>query len=143
MLNPLTVTIWGSRYKVCAKWRRYPGARLERYLQNGAVIRMPGFFCLEIEEIYFFSYDIFGFAINRIYKKTIQYVYLGFSVGVKVVEKLFFVGENQKTLRVIVGKNCAMPSMAAKEPFRDVLLNLVGINFRISGISIDPGNSRR
>ena len=26
-----------------AKWRHYLGARLERYLQNGAVIRMPGF----------------------------------------------------------------------------------------------------
>ena len=37
-----------------------------------------------------------------------------------------------------------MPSIAAafeqqKEVFRDVLLDLVGINFRICGISIDPG----
>ena len=39
----------------------------------------------------FVSYDIYGFAINRIYtKKTLQCLYLGFSVGVKVVEKLFF-----------------------------------------------------
>ena len=37
-----------------------------------------------------------------------------------------------------------MPSIAAsfvaeKEVFRDVLLDLVGIEFRICGISIDPG----
>ena len=48
-----------------------------------------------IKKKFFFSYDIYGYAINRIYKKTLQYVYLGFSVGVKVVKKLFFVGENK------------------------------------------------
>ena len=54
----LTAAIRGSGYKFCVKWRSYPGARLQRYLQNGAVIlgarlqrylqngaviRMPGF----------------------------------------------------------------------------------------------------
>ena len=37
-LNPLTAAIRGSGYKLFVKWRHYPGARLERYLQNGAVI---------------------------------------------------------------------------------------------------------
>ena len=41
--NPLTVAIRGSGYKLFAKWRRYPRSRLDRYLQNGAVIRMAGF----------------------------------------------------------------------------------------------------
>ena len=41
-----------------------------------------------------------------------------------------------------------MPSIAAsfvaaKEVFRDALLDLVGINLRICGISIDPDNRRR
>ena len=45
-------------------------------------------------------------------------------------------------------KRCAMPSIvasyvAAKRNFRDALLDLVGINLRICGISIDPGNRRR
>ena len=80
-----------------AKWRRYPAARLERYLQHGAVIRMVGFthrLCLKMKKKTIFSYNIYGFAINRIYKK-LQYVYLGFSVVVKVVEKLFFECENK------------------------------------------------
>ena len=42
-----------------------------------------------------YSYDIYGFAISIIYKKTLQYVYLGFSVGVKLVEKLFCECENK------------------------------------------------
>ena len=42
-------------------------------------------------------------------------------------------------------KQCAMPSIAAsfvraKRNFQDVLLDLEGINFRIFGISIDPGH---
>ena len=41
-VNPLTVAIRGSGYKLFVKGRRYPGARLERYLQNGVVIRRPG-----------------------------------------------------------------------------------------------------
>ena len=40
--NTLTAAIRGSGYKLYVKWRRYPGARLERYLQNGVVIRRPG-----------------------------------------------------------------------------------------------------
>ena len=40
-------------------------------------------------------YDIYGCTINRIYKKTVQYVYLGFSVRVGVVEKLFFECESK------------------------------------------------
>ena len=38
---------------------------------------------------------MYGFAINRMYKITLQYVYLGFSMGVKGVKKLFFVSENK------------------------------------------------
>ena len=38
------------------------------------------------------------FAINRIYNKILQYVYLGFSVGLKVIEKLFFIGEKTKAV---------------------------------------------
>ena len=43
-------------------------------------------------------------------------------------------------------KQCAMTSIAswfvaAKEVFRDVLLDFVDINFRIGRISIDPGLS--
>ena len=56
-----------------AKWRRYPAARLERYLQNGAIIRMAGFTHRPLpknRKNNFFSYNIYGFAINRIYKKN-------------------------------------------------------------------------
>ena len=67
--------MWRSGYTFFVKWHRYLGARLERNLQNGAVIRMPGFthslkknsFCLKIENQYFFYYDIYGFAIIKIY----------------------------------------------------------------------------
>ena len=73
-INPLTAAIRdpainyllngavirGPARTLPAKWRRYPAARLERYLQNGAVIRMASFthklsICLKIEEknIYF------------------------------------------------------------------------------------------
>ena len=42
-------------------------------------------------------------------------------------------------------KQCAMPPIvvafvAGKKVFRDVLLDFVGINFRICRISIDPGH---
>ena len=80
-----------------ASWRQYTGARLERYLQNLPLSGSPFYtyaLCLKIESQYFF-YDIYDFAINRIYKRNLQYVYLGFSEGFKVVEKLFFVGENK------------------------------------------------
>ena len=40
--NPLTAAIRGSGYKLFVKWCRYPVARLERYLQNGAIIWRPG-----------------------------------------------------------------------------------------------------
>ena len=40
-VNSLTAAIRGYGYKLFVKWRRYLGARLERYLQNGAVIRGP------------------------------------------------------------------------------------------------------
>ena len=40
--NPLTAAIWGSGYKLFVKWRRYQGVRLERYLQNSAIIRGAG-----------------------------------------------------------------------------------------------------
>ena len=42
-INPLTADIRGSGYTFFVKWHRYLGSRLERYLQNGAVIQMPGF----------------------------------------------------------------------------------------------------
>ena len=61
-----------------AKWRRYPGARLERYLQNVAVIRMAGFIhrpsCKNRKKI---PYNIYGFTINRIYKKNFN-MYISF-----------------------------------------------------------------
>ena len=78
-----------------APWCQYTGARLKRYLQNGAVIWIPVLLSLKIENQILFSYDIYGFAINRIYTKTLQYVYLSFSVEVKVIEKLFFLDENK------------------------------------------------
>ena len=67
LFNSLTAAIRGSGYKLFVKWcrysggpartlpgkwRRYPAVRLERYLQNGTVIRMAGFtnrLCLKIE----------------------------------------------------------------------------------------------
>ena len=59
-----------------AKWRRYLGARLERNLQNGAIIWMAGFthskrvnILFKNRNAIFFSYNIYGFAINRVYKK--------------------------------------------------------------------------
>ena len=84
-----------------AKWRRYPAARLERYLQNGAVIRMVGFThrlsVRKMEKIWKnnFSYNIYGFAINRIYKKNYNMYISVFRWGVKVVKKLFFECENK------------------------------------------------
>ena len=51
-----------------AKWHRYPGGRLERYLQNGAVIRMADFTHKTRKKK--ISYNIYGFAINRIYSKN-------------------------------------------------------------------------
>ena len=81
-----------------AKWRCYLAARLEHYVQNGAVIWMAGFThrpSVSNRKKYVVSYNIYGFAINRIYQKTLQYVYLGFSMGVKVVEKFFFECENK------------------------------------------------
>ena len=84
----------------------------------------------------FVSYDIYGFAINRIYTKTLQYVYLGFSLGVKVVRKSFFECEKKavasdsrkKTVRNAVNR---ASFVAAKRSFQDVLLDLISINFRI------------
>ena len=76
------------------------GARLECYLQNDAVTRIPGFtqvLRLKIEKLIFLSYNIYGFAINRIYKKKLQYVYLGFSVGSRSSRNYF---SNVKTKAV-------------------------------------------
>ena len=82
-----------------AKWRCYPDSRL--YISKN-------------RKKNFFSYNIYGFAINRIYKKTLQYVYLSFSVGVKVVEKLFFKCVNKSRCQWLQEKKqCAMPSIAA------------------------------
>ena len=80
--NPLTAASWESGYKFFVKWRRYPGARLERYLQNGAVMRSPArtlpakwrrypddwlyTYCLKIENKYLFIIISMVFAINRI-----------------------------------------------------------------------------
>ena len=46
----------GTARTLPAKWRRY--------------IQIPGFAHIKIEKKYFVSYDIYGFAINRIYKRT-------------------------------------------------------------------------
>ena len=57
-LDPLPAAIWGTDYNFFFKmaliswepasvqlspWRQYTWARLERYLQNGAIIRIPRF----------------------------------------------------------------------------------------------------
>ena len=42
LINPLTTAIRDPATNVLVKWSRYPEARVERYLQNGAVIRRPG-----------------------------------------------------------------------------------------------------
>ena len=60
----------------------------------------------------FFSYNNYGFAINRIYKKTLQYVYLGFSLWVKVVEKSFFECETKAVASDSRKKRCAIPLIA-------------------------------
>ena len=100
----------------------------------------------------FFSYNIYGFAINRICKKNSTICISRFFCGVKLlnfVEKLFFVGENKSHYEWLWAKNqCAMPSiaasfLAAKEVFWDVLLDFVGIHFCFCGISIDPDLSWR
>ena len=41
-INPLTAAIREYGYKLFVKWRCYPGAQLQRSLQNGAVIRGAG-----------------------------------------------------------------------------------------------------
>ena len=43
LLNPSTAAIRRSGYKLFVKWRRYPTARVEHNVQNGAVIRMASF----------------------------------------------------------------------------------------------------
>ena len=70
----------GQARTLPAKWRRYPDGRRYTYTLHG----------LKIGGKKHFSYKIYGFAINRIYKKT-----LGFSVGVKVAEKLCYECENK------------------------------------------------
>ena len=87
-----------------AKWCRYLGPGL-----NAACIRvaLSGWPALHIGDRVnvnlfknrkkkCFSYHIYGFAINRIYKK-IQYVYLGFSVGSRSSRNYF---SNVKTKAV-------------------------------------------
>ena len=75
-------------------------------------------------------------------KKTLQYVYLGFLVGVGVVEKLFLECESKAVTsdnRKVNGPQCRQSqrrSYQQKEVFRDALLDLVGINLRICGIFI-------
>ena len=95
----------------------------------------------------FFSYDIYGFTLNRIYKKTLRYVYLGFSVGIKVVKKLFFVGEKKAVAsdsrkKTVCNAIIVAASLQQKDVVREVLLDLVGINFRNCRTTIDPGHHR-
>ena len=99
-VKPFTAAIRGSGYKLFVKWCRYPGARLERYLQNGTVIRRPGQratckmapltrspalhigpLCKNKTKTKKNSYNIYGFAINRIYKKTLQCISQFFGGG--------------------------------------------------------------
>ena len=120
-----------------AKWRRYPGARLEHYLKMASLSGCPALHICPLfknRKKNWFSYDIYGFGINRIYKKTLQYVYLGFLVRVKVVEKLFFIGENKAVASESRKKKTVCNGggvVAAKRSFWDVLLDLVGIYFHI------------
>ena len=56
----------GPARELPANWRRYPDRQLYTYS------------CVKIDKKKFFSYNIYGFSINRIY--ILQFVYLGFSV---------------------------------------------------------------
>ena len=86
-----------------AKWRRYPDGRL--YSQS---------LCLKLEKIFVFSYNIYDFAINRIYTKNSTICISWFFVGGQVRWEIIFRMWKQKPLQVIAGKKqCAMPSIAA------------------------------
>ena len=75
----------GPARTLLTKCRRYPAARLERYVQNVAVIRMAGFthgpLSKNRKKLLFFSYNIYGFAINRIYKNSTICISRFFSGG--------------------------------------------------------------
>ena len=73
------------------KTDRQPAVRLERYMKFGTASRRSGYThgpLFKNRKQNIICSDFYGCTINRIYKKTLQYVYLGFSVGVGVVEKL-------------------------------------------------------
>ena len=55
----------------------------------------------------FFFFDIYGFAINRIYRKTLQFVYLDFFLWGQCHREIIFQMWEQKPLRVIREKNSA------------------------------------
>ena len=146
------------------KWHRYPGVLLVLYLQNGDFIRRTGWNatcqmaplsgCPALHTGSLsknrnktkISDNIYGFAINRIYKKNSTICISRFFCEGQGRREIIFRMWKQKQLPVIAGKKqCAMPLIAAafvaaKEVFKDVLLYLVCINFRICGISIDPGH---
>ena len=91
---------------------------------------------------------IYGCSINRILKKTLQYVYLGFSMARS--SRNYFQNVKTKAVasdsRKVNGTQCRQSRrrlQQEKEVFRDALLDLVGINLRICGISIDPGHRQR
>ena len=98
-----------------AKWRRFLETRLERYLQNGAVIRMAGFTHLcKNRRKKFFLYNIYGFPINRIYNKNSTICISRLFGGDQGHREIIFRMWKQKPLPVIAGKKqCAMPSIAA------------------------------
>ena len=128
-------------------------ARLERYLPNGAVIRMPSFthsfthlLSKNRKEIVF-SYDIYGFAINRIYKQLYNMYISVFRWGSRSSRNYF---SNVRTKAVASDsrkKLCAMPSIAAsfvaaKRSFsrRFACFRRHKFWFLRKIISIDPGH---
>ena len=134
-------------------------ARLVRYMQYGAIIRQPGWNATckmaplsgwaalytgplsKNRKIFIFlSYNVYGFAINRIYKKLYNMYISIFRWGSKPSRNHF---SNVKTKAVANDsrkkEQCAMPSIAAsfvaaKRSFPRRLFDLVCINFCIFGI---------
>ena len=80
-LNPLTAVSRRAGYTFFVTMYREPAGRLEWYMQIRPVSRRAGYTHRPSRKQNIFCNDIYGCTINRIYKKTLQYVYIGFSVG--------------------------------------------------------------
>ena len=131
-----------------ANSNRQPAGRLERYMQIRTVSRWAWYTLFKNRKQNIFCYDIYGCTINRMYKKTYNMYISVFPWGSRWARNYFRMWK-QKPLRVIAGKLTVRNAVnrgivhSSKKKFRDALLDLVGINLRICGISIDPGHRRR